>query len=84
MSAPAEAVPATERAGEEERVISLEVDDEILERLQAEYERLEAPRNPRMSFDGFVLMTIRIGLDRLREMPAEKVLDLLADSEPEG
>lgn len=75
---------AESAAQPDERLISIELDSELNETLQREYRRLASGRNPSMSFSNFILVAIHVGLDRLRDMPAEKVLDLLADSEPAG
>ena len=79
MSAHAESAPQPD-----ERLITIELDSDLNEALQREYTRLTSGRNPTMSFDDFILDVIHFGLQRRKQMPAEKLLDLLADSEPAG
>ena len=76
MSAHAESAPQPD-----ERLITIELDSDLNEALQREYTRLCG--NPsRTSFDDFLLLTVRLGLEQMQALPAEELLNILERLDP--
>lgn len=59
----------------EEAIETIEVEEAILNRLRAEHMRLNNPGD--LSWDRFLALAVRIGLQRLTRLPVNEALALL-------
>jgi len=67
-----------ERPAESTRTLTLEILEEFEQSLRSEYTRLSGESNPAPPiWDEFLEFCVALGLEKLRELSAEKALNLL-------